>query len=608
MVYNGLYNNEHIKIKKVASGLSDATMFGAFEQGTLLTLKLYISRKVAAYNIKLLLYNDDYKINITQNFKFYDIYDGYDIYTTDIKMETCALIFYKIEYDSPYGVKYITNPLTNDNSFQLSVYDKNFTTPDWIKGGVIYQIFVDRFNKSDKQIKPKKDTFINEDWYNGIPIHADKPGDPVDNNDFFGGNLYGVADKLGYIKSLGCNCIYLNPIFEAHTNHKYDIGDFNKIDSMFGGEAAFDYLIQEADKHGIRIILDGVFNHTGADSRYFNKFGTYPTKGAYQSKRSQYYCWYKFIDYPDKYECWWNVDILPAVDDSCKSYREFINGKDGIIRKYLRKGIAGWRLDVVDELSQSFVEEIREAAKSENEQSLIIGEVWEDASNKIAYDKRRHYFRGYELDSVMNYPLRDAIIDFVNNGNADKLYKTSTLIYENYPKHVSDSLMNILGTHDTERILTVLGDLKQRSNKNKELAKLKLTNDEYDSAMVKLKLASLICYTMYGVPSIYYGDEAGMQGYRDPFNRRCYPWGKEKTALIDWYRKLGQLRKENADFTDGIFKVLHHADGIIVYVRNRTIIAVNVSNDEFVFNNFKIQPMSGLIIKDNEIILNSIYS
>ena len=595
MIYNQLSN---YKIEKVASDISDATPFGSFKTGTALTLKLHISRKSAAHDVKLIIYNDDNATETAQPFVFRGITDGDDIFTADINLSDCALLFYKIQYN---GTNYIQNPLNDSDTFQLSVYDKDFTTPDWIKGGVIYQIFVDRFCKSDKQLKAKKGTVE----YNGTPLYADKPGDPIDNNDFYGGDLYGVADKLDYIKSLGCNCIYLNPIFEAHSNHKYDTGDFNKIDSMFGGEAAFDHLIAEAEKRDIHIILDGVFNHVGAESRYFNKFGTYPTKGAYQSKKSPYYKWFKFDEYPDKYDCWWGVDILPAIDDSCESFRAFI---DGVIRKYIKKGISGWRLDVVDELSESFVEQIRTAAKAENPQSVIVGEVWEDASNKIAYDNRRHYLRGYELDSVMNYPLRDAIINFVNHGDSDTLYKTSTMIYENYPKQVCDSLMNILGTHDTERILSILGSDKHFDKSNDELSVMELSDVEYRIAVDKLKLASLICSTMYGVPCIYYGDEAGMQGYRDPFNRRCYPWNHEETALIDWYSQIGQLRMNNAEFTDGVFNVLHHDNGVIVFTRDQIVIAVNIRDIEYKFDKYVISPMSGVVIKNGEVILNSICS
>jgi Glycosidases len=587
MIYNTQYTYE---IKKVVSGLPDAASFGAFPIDTVLTLKFIISRKAAVSDVTLMIYNDDTYTNTEQQLNFDGIENGSDVYTTDLQLNELALMFCKIRYNTNYT-----------EEFQLSVYDKNYTSPNWIKGGGIYQIFVDRFAKSDRNIKPKKDTVP----YNDVPIYAEKPGDPIDNNDFYGGDLYGAADKLDYIKSLGCNCVYLNPIFEAHSNHKYDTGDYNKIDSMFGGDTAFDYFIAEAEKRDIHVILDGVFNHTGADSRYFNKFGTYSTKGAYQSKRSPYYQWYKFKSYPDDYDCWWGVDILPAVDDSNKSYREFMCGENGIIRKYIRKGISGWRLDVADELSEDFIEDINQAAKAENPDAFIIGEVWEDASNKIAYDKRRHYLRGGQLDSVMNYPLRNAVINFIKYGDSETLYKTSAEIYEHYPKHVCDSLMNILGTHDTERIISLLGSDKHIDKTNAELAVLTLTDDEYKTAVDKVKLAYLICATMYGVPCIYYGDEAGMEGYRDPFNRRVYLWENEETALIHWYKQIGQLRINNSEFADGLFKPLYNGDGVIVYERNHTVIAVNVSDCDFTWKTFTVPPMSGIVVKNGAIILNS---
>ena len=592
MIYNT--NQKHnYKIEKVVSGLPDAASFGAFPIGTKLTVRFYISRKAAASDVTLMIYNDDTCAAIEQSLNFAGIEYGSDIYTTELHLIEPALMFCKIRYNANYT-----------HEFQLSVYDKNYTSPDWIKGGGIYQIFVDRFAKSDKQIKPKKDTVP----YSGTPLYPEKPGDPIDNNDFYGGDLYGAADKLDYIKSLGCNCVYLNPIFEARSNHKYDTGDYNKIDSMFGGDTAFDYFIAEAKKRDIHVILDGVFNHTGADSRYFNKFGTYQTKGAYQSKRSPYYQWYKFKSYPDDYDCWWGVDILPAVDDSNKSYREFMCGENGIIRKYIRKGISGWRIDVADELSEDFIEDINQAAKAENPESFIIGEVWEDASNKIAYGKRRHYFCGGQLDSVMNYPLRGAVIDFIKHGDSENLYKTASEIYERYPKHICDSLMNILGTHDTERIISVLGSDKHTDKTNAELAVLKLTDNEYKLAIDKVKLAYLICATMYGVPCVYYGDEAGMEGYRDPFNRRCYPWGNEEAILIRWYQQIGQLRINNHEFADGLFQPLHHSDGVIVYQRNQTVIAVNVSDADFTWDNFTVPSMSGIVIRNGRIILSSVCS
>ena len=592
MIYN-TNEKQTYKIEKVASGLPDAASFGACPIDTKLTVRFYISRKAAVADVTLMIYNDDTYINSEQSLNFSGIELGCDVYTTELNLSELALMFCKIRYNANYT-----------DEFQLSVYDKNYTSPNWIKGGGIYQIFVDRFAKPDRNITPKKDTVE----YNGTPLFAENPGDPIDNNDFYGGDLYGAADKLDYIKSLGCNCVYLNPIFEAHSNHKYDTGDYNKIDSMFGGDTAFDYFIAEAKKRNIHVILDGVFNHTGADSRYFNKYGTYPTKGAYQSRRSPYYQWYKFKQYPDDYECWWGVDILPAVDDSNKSYREFMCGENGVIRKYIRKGISGWRLDVADELSEDFIEDINRAAKAENPDSFIIGEVWEDASNKIAYGTRRHYLRGGQLDSVMNYPLRDAVIDFIKHGDSAKLYKTAMEIYNHYPKHICDSLMNILGTHDTERIISVLGSDKHTDKSNAELAVLTLTADEYKLAVEKVKLAYLICATMYGVPCIYYGDEAGMEGYRDPFNRRCYPWGNEEAILTSWYQQIGQLRINNFEFADGLFRALHHSDGVIVYQRNQTVIAVNVSDADFTWDKFIVPSMSGIVIRNGRIILSSVCS
>ena len=277
------------------------------------------------------------------------------------------------------------------------------------------------------------------------------------NNDFFGGNIRGILEKLDYLQSLHVTVLYLNPIFRSFSNHRYDTGNFMEIDPTFGTEEEFARLVEECRKRGIRIMLDGVFNHTGDDSLYFNKYGRYPGVGAYQSKDSKYYAWYNFIHYPEKYSAWWGIDNLPAVNEECPSYADYITGENGVIRYWLKYSLGGFRLDVADELPDEFIEKIRQAVKAADPEAVVLGEVWEDASNKIAYSKRRKYFWGKELDSVMNYPLKDAIIQFILSGDTSLFRQTVAMLRDNYPKSVLDSLMNILGTHDTARILTALG-------------------------------------------------------------------------------------------------------------------------------------------------------
>ena len=469
-------------------------------------------------------------------------------------------------------------------SWQLTVYEKDFSTPDWIKGGLFYQIFVDRFNKGAKHTPKKSTARLHENWDEMPDWKPDENG-IILNNDFFGGDLKGVEKKLDYLRSLGVTCIYLNPIFDAYSNHKYDTGDYSKIDSMFGDERDFKSLCRNAKKRGISVICDGVFNHVGADSVYFNKYHRYSGVGAYESADSPYYNWFRFTEYPDKYECWWNFDTLPNINEDNPDFCEFINGKNGIVRKWIKNGANGWRLDVADELPDVFLEALRKAAKKADKDALIIGEVWEDASNKASYNKRRRYFQGKQLDSVMNYPLKNAIIDYVRNGNSRELAITVRELCDNYPKDVLNCLMNMLGTHDTPRIVTALTG-KIIENDDRELkASTHLSQSEWELGIHRLKIASLLQYTLPGVPCVYYGDEAGMEGYNDPFNRQTYPWGKENAGLVSWYTFLGSVRKASPLFKEGDYKNICHENGVFAFSRENSkeklIVCVNLSDKDY---------------------------
>ena len=415
-------------------------------------------------------------------------------------------------------------------------------------GGMMYQIFPDRFaigrgtrytERVEMNLVGRQRRTINPDWDNGIPQYAEYPGGEVANDEFFGGDLWGVAEKLDYIKSLGVKTIYLCPIFEAASNHRYDTGDYLKVDPLLGGDAALYHLISEVRKRGMLLILDGVFNHTGADSRYFNRFSNYPGAGAYHSKRSKYFKWYTFNAFPDDYRCWWGVKILPAVKSAEPSYLDFICGKNGVLERWLDAGIDGWRLDVADELSDVFLENLRKTVKEKDAEAIVLGEVWEDASNKVAYSSRRRYFRGKQLDSVMNYPLKEAVIGYVMNGGASTLRETARTIYSHYPETVGHVLMNFLGTHDTERILTVLSGVGSDKMSNAALASWKMTGEERKLAEGRLRIAWSLTAAFPGMPCVYYGDERGMEGGRDPFNRR--PLVRDETTLTDFYREVGRI-------------------------------------------------------------------
>jgi glycosidase len=453
----------------------------------------------------------------------------------------------------------------------MLIYRRGMRTPEWFHGRTMYQIFVDRFNIGTRQTEPRADVIMNGDWYGGVPQYAEIQGEDVANNMFFGGTLWGVVEKLDYLKDMGVGVIYLNPIFRAYSNHKYDTGDYLEVDSMFGGNEALDALIEKADELDIKIILDGVFNHTGDNSRYFDKYGEYGEVGAYSNPESHYREWFRFGQSRDEYQSWWGIKILPRLNHENENCRRFFTSKDGVGAEYIKKGVAGWRLDVADELSDEFLDEFAHSVKgASGDEAVIIGEVWENAATKVAYGKRRRYLRGGQLDSVMNYPLRKGILSFVIKKDAQAFADVLKSIYSLYPKSVCDSLMNILGTHDTERVLTVLG--KQSAEvtvaTGSELAAKRLDPDQRERAIRALKLAATLQFTVYGVPSIYYGDEAGMEGYRDPFCRLPYPWGREERELLEYYRALGRLREDNRDVLgEGDFSVVHAKSGLIVYRR-----------------------------------------
>ena len=481
------------------------------------------------------------------------------------------------------------------SAYQILVYRECFATPAWFKGGIMYQIFPDRFFKSG-EILVEKGKWLHRDWHETPEFRPNEKG-KILNNDFFGGNFRGILKKLDYLQSLHVTVIYLNPIFRAFSNHRYDTGDYMQLDPMLGSEEDFSALVSECGKRGIRLILDGVFNHTGDDSRYFNKYGTYDEIGAYQSKDSKYYSWYNFRHFPDKYDSWWGIDVLPAVNENFPSYIDFITGENGVLRRWMKYPLGGFRLDVADELPDEFIAKIRSAVKSANGDAVVIGEVWEDASNKIAYSTRRKYFQGEELDSVMNYPLKDAIINFVVSGNTSLLRRTVGMLLDHYPKCVLDSLMNILGTHDTVRVLTALGGVCAYNKE--EMAVLKLSAEQRAVATERLKIAAILLYTFFGVPCIYYGDEIGMEGYSDPFCRKPFAWDLIDEDILSHYRWLGELRSRYTVFRDGDYRELYHDDNCIVFERRKgkeaVITVANLGNNKYTlrFNGVLYNQLSG---------------
>lgn len=565
------------------------SIFGAVKTDQTVTFRIILPRDFCCHAAKLVIKKaeaDEYGYINMQ----WDCMEGVgeEWWKVDFTAEKAALYKYHFEYDTSWGTSRIYhagNGLAaikgDGEDWQLTVYDKDFHTPEWLRGGIIYQIFPDRFASSGtKKQNVPSDRVLRTDR-DGDPYWIPTAEGKVLNNDYFGGDLNGIEQKLGYLKSLGVTCIYLNPIFEAQSNHRYDTANYEKIDSMLGTEKDFKSLCESAKKLGIRIMLDGVFSHTGDDSRYFNRYSRYDSLGAYQSKESPYYGWYKFNKWPDDYESWWGIEILPEVNEDNSDFIEYITGKNGIARKWLKLGASGWRLDVADELPDEFLDEFRKAVKEEKADGLVLGEVWEDASNKSSYGKLRRYLLGKQLDSVMNYPFAGAVIDFIRDANAELFASIVMSIVENYPKEVLDVLMNHLSTHDTMRAITALAGESCAYRDRKWQSTHSLDEREYHYGMKLLMAASAMQFALPGVPTIYYGDEAGMQGYKDPFNRRCYPWGKENGELVEWYKKLGKIRNENRVFKDGRFEILSAVAGCVAFSRkndDEAILVISNSN------------------------------
>lgn len=513
--------------------------------------------------------------------------NGFSVYTADYVFDTAGIYYYRFEMRNRDGVWYYGRGENGESvcgenlpEWQLTVYKSSYKTPDFAKGNIIYHIFVDRFNRADG-VKTKRKYRLHESFSESPEVVSADGKYYAD--DFFGGNFNGIREKLDYLEELGVGIIYLSPIFKAFSNHRYDTGDYLKVDELLGTEDDFKRLLDAAHEKGMKIILDGVFNHSGADSLYFNKFGTYDSLGAYQSKSSPYYDWYYFKKFPDEYACWWGCDNVPDLNKSNKDYRALVFGKNGVVEKWQKLGADGWRLDVVDELPIDFVNLLIKKIKSVNKDALVIGEVWEDASTKVSYGELRPYLLGDQLDGTMNYPFMNAIIAYVRDGDEKFFKDTVQSILENYPKETVYCLMNSLGTHDTVRIINALSDVRAHGWSKTHKLGYKLPDSDYEKAKKKLYLASVLQFTLPGIPSIFYGDEAGLQGFDDPINRRPYPWGSEDKEILAHYKKLGRIRRENRAVFSGGFN-MRDENGLVAYERasgdDEILIAVNAGADD----------------------------
>ncbi len=559
--------------------------YGAVKCGEKLSLHFPIASWVSVDKMFVFIRLGDVSTPIEMRFEKSE--NGFSVYTADYVFDAAGIYYYRFEMRNRDGVWYYGRGENGESvcgenlpEWQLTVYKSSYKTPDFAKGNIIYHIFVDRFNRADG-VKTKRKYRLHESFSESPEVVSADGKYYAD--DFFGGNLNGIREKLDYLEELGVGIIYLSPIFKAYSNHRYDTGDYLKVDELLGTEDDFKRLLDAAHEKGMKIILDGVFNHSGADSLYFNKFGTYDSLGAYQSKSSSYYDWYYFKKFPDEYACWWGCDNVPDLNKSNKDYRALVFGKNGVVEKWQKLGADGWRLDVVDELPIDFVNLLIKKIKSVNKDALVIGEVWEDASTKVSYGELRPYLLGDQLDGTMNYPFMNAIIAYVRDGDEKFFKDTVQSILENYPKETVYCLMNSLGTHDTVRIINALSDVRAHGWSKTHKLGYKLPDSEYEKAKKKLYLASVLQFTLPGIPSIFYGDEAGLQGFDDPINRRPYPWGSEDKEILMHYRKLGRIRRENRAVFSGGFN-MRDENGLVAYERvgggDEILIAVNAGADD----------------------------
>ncbi|MBQ7872164.1 MAG: glycoside hydrolase family 13 protein [Oscillospiraceae bacterium] len=494
----------------------------------------------------------------------------YEIWAGEFTLEV-GLYYYWFRITKDYGGfgLYKAGRDTNmeaGDKWQISCIPADFTVPDYARGTVMYQIMPDRFFKyGECDLTDKLRPFsIHKDTTETPNYFPDAEGNW--NSDFFGGNLAGIREKLPYLKDLGVKILYLNPIFMAYSNHRYDTADYKRIDPMLGTEADFRALCDAAHRQGMYVVLDGVFSHTGSNSVYFDANGVFG-HGAVSDPDSPYRNWYRFHHFPDSYEAWWGIKTLPCTEELAESYVNYIiEDEDSVVAHWMGLGADGFRLDVADELPDAFIRKLKERIRGIRPDALLIGEVWEDASNKRAYGISRRYFVDAELDSTMNYPWRTAILNYVRGqDDGTAMGEAIMSLAENYPPQVLSCVMNLLSTHDTPRILTLLGD--RFEGPKSERANRRLSREDRLGAVDQLRLASFLQFMLPGMASIFYGDEAGLEGFEDPFCRRCFPWEQIDMDLHDYFRQLARTKNSLDTLRFGDIRVLEAGQGRLCFMR-----------------------------------------
>ena len=521
--------------------------------------------------------------------------DGKVFFNSEIFLETKAIYHYYFSYfvNGNHFFHKKENITHSDNiikpeMFKMSV---NFSSPRWAKGKIMYHIFVDRYRRgSANTMKEMPRRVIHNSWDEQMIIGPDSEG--VWNNDFYGGDLKGITDSLDYIKSLGVSILYLSPIVYSQSNHRYDTSDYENVDPYVGVNSDLAKLCNEAHKKGMKVILDAVFNHTGNDSKYFNELGTFDSVGAYQNNNSPYSSFYKKHVENNKvyYDYWWGMTNLPVCDGYSKTWQEYITGENGIIDKWFNLGIDGLRLDVADELTDSFIEKIRMAVKRNKEDGFILGEVWKNPMRM----NRGYIESGKGMDSVMNYPLIDALIRYFKYADTFKLSYIINDIKNEYPTDTINTLMNFTSTHDISRPINIFatndfdyyGEWAWNLNKNDlEFCKnLKLSNKEYERGKEIYKAYVFALTFMPGILSIFYGDEVGLQGIGNLANRKPYPWGFRDKDLLEYFRTIGKIRQSEKFLEKADFSIIDINPNYFMFERSledeKALIVVNRTDEE----------------------------
>ena len=562
------------------------TPFGTLRAGNSCVLHMDVPESSGATSVTLVMENCDEQPCCEFTFEKERVSGAYTTWRCEFTMQERGLYFYWFRIGKRDGSFRLFRQGDQTNmeageKWQLSIIPQDFTVPDYARGAVMYQIMPDRFFKvGECDLTDKLCPFwVHENLSDTPQYTADAEGNWC--NDFYGGNLQGIRAKLSYLHTLGVGVLYLNPIFMAYSNHRYDTADYKRIDPMLGTADDFAALCRDAHALEMRVILDGVFSHTGSNSVYFDAKGIFG-HGAVSDPNSPYRAWYRFRHYPDDYDAWWNMPTLPNIEELSESYVNYIiEDDDSVLAHWLNLGADGFRLDVVDELPDEFVRKLKKRLRVLKPDALLLGEVWEDASNKRAYGVSRRYFVDGELDSVMNYPWQKGIVAFVRGeDDGSALGEGIMRLAENYLPEVLACVMNLLGTHDTMRILTVLGGEYHASKA--EWATARLSPEARALAVRRLHTAAFLQFMLPGMASIYYGDEVGMEGGADPFCRRYYPWSAGDESLRSFYAALCRVKNETQALKTGVVRVTEAGNGRLSFVRKteNQVVEVYVNQSE----------------------------